>query len=70
MEYIENMSAAYDVDKAVKQLKEKQKAQKVLNIKGDKLKFGTCPACTRRISDVEGGNYCQNCGQALNWNEE
>ena len=49
---------------------EKQKEKQVINIgKGDILRFGTCPICNRRISNVEGGNYCQNCGQKLNWTE-
>ncbi len=33
------------------------------------LSFGTCPKCKRRVSNVEGGNYCQNCGQRLKWEE-
>lgn len=33
------------------------------------LSFGTCPKCKRRVSDVEGGNFCQNCGQRLKWGE-
>lgn len=42
------------------------------NIKGNKkdngrLLFGTCPKCKTRVSNVEGGNYCQNCGQRLKW---
>ncbi len=42
------------------------------NIKGNKkdngrLLFGTCPKCKMRVSNVEGGNYCQNCGQRLRW---
>ena len=42
------------------------------NIKGNKkdngrLLFGTCPKCKNRVSNVEGGNYCQNCGQRLKW---
>lgn len=44
-------------------------AKKVTNIRGDKLKFGTCPSCGKRITNVEGGNYCQNCGQRLEWEE-
>lgn len=49
---------------------EKQKEKQVINIgKGDILRFGTCPICNRRISTVEGGNYCQNCGQKLNFTE-
>lgn len=50
-----------------REAREKQKTQKVSGVKGDKLKFGTCPVCNRRISDAEGGNYCQNCGQKLDW---
>ena len=50
---------------------EKQKEKQVINIgKGDILRFGTCPICNRRISTVEGGNYCQNCGQRLNWSDK
>lgn len=49
---------------------ERQQEKQVINIsKGDKLRFGTCPICNRRISTVEGGNYCQNCGQKLDWGE-
>lgn len=32
-----------------------------------RLLFGTCPKCKTRVSNVEGGNYCQNCGQRLKW---
>lgn len=46
---------------------ERNQPKQVTYIQGDKLKFGTCPYCGRRISDVEGGNYCQNCGQRLEW---
>lgn len=53
----------------VREAVEKQKAKKSIDIRGDKLKFCTCPYCGRRITDVEGGNYCQNCGQALDWSE-
>lgn len=34
-----------------------------------RLLFGTCPKCKRRITDVEGGNFCQNCGQRLKWRD-
>lgn len=46
---------------------ERNQPKQVTDIKGDKLRFGTCPCCERRISTVEGGNYCQNCGQRLEW---
>ena len=50
---------------------ERQQVKQVINIsKGEELRFGTCPICNRRISNVEGGNYCQNCGQRLDWSEE
>lgn len=55
-----------EVRKAV----ERQQAKKAIDIRGDKLKFCTCPSCGRRITDIEGGNYCQNCGQRLSWSEE
>lgn len=57
-----------EADRIIEAL-EKQITKKVLKIQGDKLKFGTCPCCGRRISDIEGGNYCQNCGQRLEWRE-
>lgn len=53
----------------VREAVEKQKAKKSIDVRGDKLKFCTCPSCGRRITNVEGGNYCQNCGQALDWSE-
>lgn len=48
---------------------ERNQPKQVTDISGDKLRFGTCPCCRRRISDVEGGNYCQSCGQRLEWKE-
>lgn len=54
----------------VREAVEKQRAKKATNIRGDKLKFCTCPSCEKRITNVEGGNYCQNCGQKLDWSEE
>lgn len=55
----------------VREAVERQQEKQVINIgKGDKLSFDTCPICNRRISNVEGGNYCQNCGQRLDWSEE
>lgn len=55
----------------VREAMERQQEKQIINIsKGDKLRFGTCPICNRRISTVEGGNYCQNCGQRLNWSDK
>lgn len=54
----------------VQEAVEKQRAKKATNIRGDKMKFCTCPSCEKRITNVEGGNYCQNCGQKLDWSEE
>lgn len=54
----------------VREAVEKQREKKATNIRGDKLKFCTCPSCEKRITNVEGGNYCQNCGQKLDWSEE
>lgn len=55
----------------VQEAVERQREKKIINIsKGDKLRFGTCPICNRRISTVEGGNYCQNCGQHILWEVE
>ena len=57
-----------DVREAVERQQEKQ----VINIGkvADKLSFGTFHICNRRISNVEGGNYCQNCGQRLAWRKK
>lgn len=60
--------AEFDFGRAIDALERNQPKQ-VTDIQGDKLRFGTCPCCGRRISDVEGGNYCQNCGQRLEWRE-
>lgn len=55
----------------VREAVDRQQEKQIINIsKGDKLRFGTCPICNRRISTVEGGNYCQNCGQRLNWSDK
>ena len=54
----------------VREAMERQQEKKATDIRGDKLKFCTCPLCGKRISNVEGGNYCQNCGQKLDWSEE
>lgn len=55
-----------------KQLKERDTALPLGNIKGVdnyRLRFGTCPSCKKRVSNVEGGNFCQNCGQRLKWED-
>ena len=60
----EKLGTLEEVRKAVK----KQIPKKVTSASnGDKLRFGTCPSCNKRISNVEGGNYCQNCGNAIDW---
>lgn len=60
----EKLGTLEEVRKAVK----KQIPKKVTNASnGDKLMFGTCPSCNKRISNVEGGNYCQNCGNVIDW---
>ena len=56
------------------QLKERDTGMPLENIWANKkdnghLIFGTCPNCGRRVSNVEGGNFCQNCGQRLKWEE-
>lgn len=57
----------------IMELKERDTAVFPGNIMGGKkkgdLRFGTCPKCKRHITDVEGGNFCQNCGQRLKWEE-
>ena len=59
----------------VAELRQRDTAILPENIKGNKkdngrLLFGTCPKCKTRVSNVEGGNYCQNCGQRLKWEEK
>ncbi len=53
---------------------EKQVQKKGKNIskaeRGFTLRFCTCPVCEKRISNIEGGNYCPNCGQAIDWSEK
>lgn len=75
LEKIIEMDKMYtELAKEVMQLREKGTAMLLENIKCAKkkegyLSFGTCPKCKRRVSNVEGGNYCQNCGQRLKWEE-
>ena len=48
--------------KKVREAVERQREKKVTDIRGsDKLKFCTCPSIGKRITNIEGGNYCQNC---------
>lgn len=58
----------------IRELKERDTAVLLEDIVANKkdngrLLFGTCPKCKRRITDVEGGNFCQNCGQRLKWRD-
>lgn len=56
-----------------RELKERDTAVLLGNIMDGKkkgnLRFGTCPKCKRRVTDVEGGNFCQNCGQRIKWED-
>lgn len=59
----------------VAELRQRDTAILPENIQGNKkdngrLLFGTCPKCKTRVSNVEGGNYCQNCRQRLKWEEK
>ncbi len=51
------------------ELEERDERKECLEIRGGKkagdLIFGTCPVCGQRISNVEGGSFCQNCGQRV-----
>lgn len=51
------------------ELEERDERKECLEIRRwknlDDLIFGTCPVCKRRITNVEGGNFCQNCGQRV-----
>lgn len=60
-----------DENKLLNELLSRNEKKLVTDIRGgDVLLFGTCPSCGRRISNVEGGNFCQNCGQRLKWNND
>lgn len=57
----------------VQELKERDTTLLLKNVKYGKgcntLRFGTCPVCETRVSNVEGGKFCQNCGQRLRWED-
>lgn len=70
-EQIREMDRLYtEKCREVAKLRQWDKAVLPENIKGNKknngrLRFGTCPKCKTRVTNVESGNYCQNCGQRL-----
>ena len=72
-EQIQEMDRLYtEKCREVAKLRQRDKAVLPENIKGNKknngrLRFGTCPKCKARVTNVESGNYCQNCGQRLKW---
>ena len=58
----------------ISDLKKRDTALPLGNIMGNdkdngRLRFGICPSCKKRVSNVEGGNFCQNCGQRLKWED-
>ena len=58
----------------IMELKERDTAVLLEDIVANKkdngrLIFGTCPKCKTRVSNIEGGNFCQNCGQRLKWED-
>lgn len=58
----------------IMELKERDATVILVDIRANKkdngrLLFGTCPKCKKRVTNVEGGNFCQNCGQRLKWEE-
>jgi len=54
----------------IRELKARDTAEHLENKKHTlRLRFGTCPKCKTRVSDIEGGNFCQNCGQRLKWED-
>ncbi len=58
----------------LKEILERDNAVLLADIKANKrdngrLIFGTCPKCKTQVSNIEGGNFCQNCGQRLKWED-
>lgn len=57
----------------IRDLKERDTGMLLEDIRGKKdkghIRFGTCPNCRKLVSDVEGENFCKNCGQRLKWEE-
>lgn len=57
----------------IRELKERDTGMLLEDIRGkkdkDHIRFGTCPNCRKLVSDVEGENFCKNCGQRLKWEE-
>lgn len=61
--------------KQIMELKKRDTAVIMVDIRANKkdngrLLFGTCPKCKKRVTNVEGGNFCQNCGQRLKWEDK
>lgn len=58
----------------VQNLKERNTGMLLEDIRGKKdkghIRFGTCPNCRKLVSDVEGENFCKNCGQRINWGKD
>ena len=58
----------------IMELKERDATVILVDIRANKkdngrLLFGTCPKCKKRVTNVEGGNFCLHCGQRLKWEE-
>ena len=34
-----------------------------------RYRIGKCPICNEWHNDIDGYNYCKNCGQAIQWDE-
>ncbi len=74
-ERLEELKLYEDTGLTVEQIRELRRRDTAIlleNIRGNekdngRLRFGTCPKCKIRVSNAEGGNYCQNCGQRLKW---
>ena len=62
-----NYAAAFEV--AIEAL-EMRMPKKPLNINSEyNGDYGTCPNCTKSVSDYDEFKICRGCGQALDWSD-
>lgn len=76
---VNNQPTAFSVDKVVEQLKELKMryyltiantGDKKLDVAYENCNIIVCPTCGGRLKLKSKGNYCDKCGQRLDWGEE